>query len=33
MADSDYVYLKKVVESMLRRMLEVIEREGGCTKY
>jgi hypothetical protein len=25
--------LKRVVESMLRRLLEVIEREGGCTKY
>jgi hypothetical protein len=33
MADSDYVYLKKVVESMLRRLLKVIEREGGCTKF
>jgi hypothetical protein len=33
MAESNYVYLKKVVEIMLRRLLEVIEREGGCTKY
>jgi hypothetical protein len=33
MADSDYVYLKKLVESMLRRLLEVTEREAGCTKY
>ncbi len=33
MADSDYVYLKKVVESKLRRLLEVIEREDGSIKY
>jgi hypothetical protein len=33
MADSDYVYLKKLVESMPRRLLAVTEREGGCIKY
>jgi|688.fasta_scaffold433433_1 hypothetical protein len=33
MAASDYVYLKKLVKSMPRRLLEVTEREGGCTKY
>ena len=31
MEDSDY--LKKLVESMPRRLAEVIERGGACTKY
>ncbi len=31
MEDSDY--LKKLVESMPRRLAEVIEREGASTKY
>jgi hypothetical protein len=31
MEDSDY--LKKLVESMQRRLAEVIEREGASTKY
>ena len=31
MEDSDY--LKKLVESMPRRLAEVIERSGACTKY
>ncbi len=33
MADREYVYLKKLVKNMPRRLLEVTEREGGCTKY
>ncbi len=31
--DSDYVYLKKLGKSMPRRLLEVTERDGSCTKY
>ncbi len=31
MVDSDC--LKKLVERMMRRLLEVTEREGACTKY
>jgi hypothetical protein len=29
----DSAYLKKLVESMPRRLAEVIEREGASTKY
>jgi hypothetical protein len=29
----DFDFLKKLVESLPRRLAEVIEREGACTKY
>jgi hypothetical protein len=29
----DFDFLKKLVESLLRRLAEVIEREGASTKY
>ena len=31
MVDSEY--LRSLVESMPRRLAEVIERDGNCTKY